>query len=140
MSLPTLPNVQKLQEALHTKAKGEPKFRFYALYDKVYRDDVLWCAWRRCLTNGGAPGVGKKAKKAKGQRKPRDRALFRAMPNRHPGELQPKTASGRYRQFRELDRCHTALIAAAKPDRCADHSKARLKYDLCNSDSATWIA
>ncbi|MBA3570847.1 MAG: group II intron reverse transcriptase/maturase [Pyrinomonadaceae bacterium] len=57
MSLPTLPTVQKLQEALHTKAKGEPKFRFYALYDKVYRDDVLWCAWRRCLTNGGAPGV-----------------------------------------------------------------------------------
>jgi len=37
MSLPTLPNVQKLQEALHTKAKGEPKFRFYALYDKALR-------------------------------------------------------------------------------------------------------
>ena len=57
MSLSTLPTVQKLQEALHAKAKGEPKFRFYALYDKVYRDDVLWTAWRRCLINGGAPGV-----------------------------------------------------------------------------------
>ena len=57
MSLPTLPTVQKLQEALHAKAKGEPKFRFYALYDKMYRKDVLWTAWRRCRTNDGAPGV-----------------------------------------------------------------------------------
>ena len=57
MSLPTLESVQKLQTALHAKAKGEPKFRFYALYDKVYRKDVLWTAWRRCLINGGAPGI-----------------------------------------------------------------------------------
>jgi group II intron reverse transcriptase/maturase len=57
MSLPTLESVQKLQTALHAKAKGEPKFRFYALYDKAYRKDVLWSAWRRCLANGGAPGV-----------------------------------------------------------------------------------
>ncbi len=57
MSLPTLESVQKLQTALHAKAKGEPKFRFYVLYDKVYRKDVLWTGWRRCLVNGGAPGV-----------------------------------------------------------------------------------
>ncbi len=57
MSLPTLPKVQKLQDALHAKAKGSPEFRFYALYDKVYRDDVLWVAHRRCLINGGAAGV-----------------------------------------------------------------------------------
>lgn len=57
MSLPTLESVQKLQTALHAKAKGEPKFRFYALYDKAYRKDVLWTAWRRCLVNGGASGV-----------------------------------------------------------------------------------
>jgi group II intron reverse transcriptase/maturase len=57
MSLPTLPTVQKLQTALHAKAKGEPKFRFYTLYDKVFHKDVLWMAHRQCLLNGGAPGV-----------------------------------------------------------------------------------
>ncbi len=57
MSLPNLPEVQKLQEALHAKAKGSPSFRFYTLYDKVYRADVLYVAYRRCLINGGAPGV-----------------------------------------------------------------------------------
>jgi group II intron reverse transcriptase/maturase len=57
MSLPTLPTVQKLQAALHAKAKRSPNYRFYTLYDKVHRKDVLWTAWRRCLVNGGAPGV-----------------------------------------------------------------------------------
>ena len=57
MSLPTLLTVEKLQQALHTKAKESPSFRFYALYDKVYRADVLWTAWRRCRINDGAPGV-----------------------------------------------------------------------------------
>lgn len=57
MSLPTLPKVQKLQDTLHAKAKGSPDYRFYALYDKIYRKDVLWVAYRRCLINGGAGGV-----------------------------------------------------------------------------------
>jgi group II intron reverse transcriptase/maturase len=57
VSLPTRETVQKLQTALHAKAKGEPRYRFYALYDKVYRTDVLWTAWRHCRTNGGAAGV-----------------------------------------------------------------------------------
>jgi RNA-directed DNA polymerase len=57
MSLPTLPTVQKLQAALHAKAKESPNFRFYTLYDKMHRGDVLWTAYRRCLINGGAAGV-----------------------------------------------------------------------------------
>jgi group II intron reverse transcriptase/maturase len=57
MSLPTLPKVEKLQRALHAKAKGSPSFRFYSLYDKVYREDVLQVAYRRCRRNGGAAGV-----------------------------------------------------------------------------------
>jgi group II intron reverse transcriptase/maturase len=46
-----------LQAALHTKAKNSPDYRFYALYDKVYRGDVLAVAYMRCRENGGAPGV-----------------------------------------------------------------------------------
>lgn len=57
MSLPTRPKVQELQAALHAKAKGAPEFRFYTLYDKVSRDDVLWVAYRRCQSNGGAAGI-----------------------------------------------------------------------------------
>ena len=57
MSLPSLPSVEKLRQALHTQAKESPDFRFDALYDKVYRADVLWLALRRCRTNGGSPGV-----------------------------------------------------------------------------------
>ncbi len=57
MRLPMLESTQKLQAALHAKAKGDSTFRFYSLYDKVYRRDVLFAAWRRCLSNGGSPGV-----------------------------------------------------------------------------------
>ncbi len=53
---PTL-KVQKLQAALQAKAKSAPTYRFYALYDKLYRLDVLWHALARCRANGGAPGV-----------------------------------------------------------------------------------
>jgi len=57
MSLTTPPSVQKLQTALHDKAKGSPNFRFYALYDKVHRQDVLGFAYECCKANGGAAGV-----------------------------------------------------------------------------------
>ena len=57
MSLFTPPKVRKLQEVLHAKAKGSPTFRLYALYDKLYREDVLAHAYRCCKANGGAPGM-----------------------------------------------------------------------------------
>ncbi len=56
-NLSTPISVQKLQTALHAKAKEEPGFRFYALYDKVYRTDVLTHAYLCCRANKGAPGV-----------------------------------------------------------------------------------
>ena len=57
MSLTPPTKVQKLQETLHAKAKGSPGYRFYMLYDKVYRRDVLEYAYRCCSANGGAAGV-----------------------------------------------------------------------------------
>jgi RNA-directed DNA polymerase len=57
MSLTPPPKVRKLQEALHAKAKGAPAYRFYALYDKVYREDILEHAYRCCNANRGAAGV-----------------------------------------------------------------------------------
>jgi RNA-directed DNA polymerase len=58
MSLPTpSETVEKLQTSLQTKAKAEPAFRFYVLWDKVCRQDVLLEAYRRCRANAGAAGV-----------------------------------------------------------------------------------
>jgi len=56
-NLATPESVQKLQSVLHAKAKGEPGYRFYLLYDKVYRPDVLGHAYRSCRANRGAAGV-----------------------------------------------------------------------------------
>lgn len=50
-------SVQKLQKALHEKAKTAPECRFYALYDKIYREDILAHAYSQCRSNKGAPGV-----------------------------------------------------------------------------------
>jgi RNA-directed DNA polymerase len=56
-NLSTPNSVQKLQTALHAKAKTEAGYRFYALYDKIYREDILAFAYAQCRSNKGAPGV-----------------------------------------------------------------------------------
>ena len=56
-NLSTPKSVQKLQMALHAKAKAEAGYRFYALYDKISREDILAHAYAQCRSNKGAPGV-----------------------------------------------------------------------------------
>src|SRR3954451_23597429 len=56
MSLQTPERIRSLQRKLYLKAKAEPAFRFYLLYDKIYRADILSHAYALARSNGGAPG------------------------------------------------------------------------------------
>ncbi|MGO9237127.1 MAG: hypothetical protein ACLP4V_24765 [Methylocella sp.] len=91
--LSTPNSVQKLQTALHAKAKAEPGYRFYALYDKISRDDILAHAYAQCRSNKGAPGVDRQdfeAIEAYGV----ERWLKRTGACAQAGDLTSRTLSG----------------------------------------------
>ncbi|HEY5986505.1 MAG TPA: hypothetical protein VIV12_09030 [Streptosporangiaceae bacterium] len=54
---PPIDNVRRLQRKLWAAAKQSPGRRFHALYDRIYRGDVLWAAWERVRANRGAAGI-----------------------------------------------------------------------------------
>src|SRR5664279_1598982 len=79
--------VRQLQRKLYVCAKQSRTRRFHALYDRIYRSDVLWEAWRRVRRNGGAAGV--------------DRESIQAIEERGPGVfLEEITAALRAGQYR----------------------------------------
>src|ERR1043166_8858753 len=57
MATNTTHTVRQLQRTLYAKAKQGKEVKFYSLYDKVWREDVLWEAWQQVKANKGAPGV-----------------------------------------------------------------------------------
>ncbi len=73
MSLITPESVWNLQQSLQAKAKANPTLRFYSLYDKIYRRDVLAHGWQRCRANPTPPAPGKARALSQNARAPASR-------------------------------------------------------------------
>src|ERR1700760_3493219 len=80
MSLTTPDKIRTLQRKLYRKAKAEPAFRFYLLYDKIYRADILRHAYALARANAGAAGT--------------DGMTFAAVEASGPGEVAGGPARG----------------------------------------------
>ena len=83
MSLETPIKIRMLQKKLYQKAKGEPNYRFYLLYDKMYRDDFLAHAYALVKSNQGAPGVDGQSRARKCPKRRPSRSNIRKTILRH---------------------------------------------------------
>src|ERR1700709_1362031 len=94
-------DVRELQRTLWACAKRSPERRFHALYDRIHRSDVLWEAWRRVRSNGGAAGGDAETSQAIGERGPGE---FLA-------EIQATLKAGQYRPT-PVKRRYTGALAS----------------------------
>jgi group II intron reverse transcriptase/maturase len=87
--------VRHLQRRLWSAAKRQPGRRFHALYDRIYRDDILWTAWERVRSNRGAAGVDAQTLADIEQYGP-ERLLSELQAELHAGRYRPSAVLRRY--------------------------------------------
>ena len=111
--------VRQLQRKLWVCAKQSKTRRFHALYDRIYRSDVLWEAWKRVRSNGGAAGV--------------DKETIQAIEQRGAGEflteIQVALRAGRYRPSPVKRRAFIRIcMASASSSRNVQRSRAAFAF------------
>src|ERR1039457_2754992 len=100
---PVVDKVRELQRKLWVCAKASKTRRFHALYDRIHRSDVLWEAWKRVRSNGGAAGVDRQALED----------IEQQGVDRFPGDIAADLRAGEYRpsavRRQDIDRKRTRL-------------------------------